>query len=238
MLFYPDFPFFHLCVQSSSNKACLCFAGTIPSIPPRPGRSLESNTWQSHLLHSDLHNVKYNMPSENKRYSVSWALVHKHTLIRMLKQCNLSFAIRLSVGITWHLAGHGYPSNYSSRCSTFSSAFPCLPQGAQENILGASVIPWKEIKGKQTICNAWISGACITVSLASSRPGLCQLDLKWSRSEATARSCGFPLTLMPGVMPWGPCIIICFPCHLIVLASGFYMLVCIFFHIAVPAGSV
>lgn len=127
----------------------------------------------------------------------------------------------------------GYPSNYSSCCSTFT----CLPQGARWNILEASVIPWKEIKGKQAICNAWISGACITVSLASSRPGWCQLDLKWSRSEATARSCGFPLTLMPGVMPWGPCIIICFPFHLIVLATGFYVSVLSFFYIVVSAGS-
>lgn len=54
-------------------------------------------------------------------------------------------------------------------------------------------------------------------SPATSRPGPCQLDLKWSRSEATARSCGFPLTLMPWVMPREPGNIICFTCHLIPL---------------------
>lgn len=54
-------------------------------------------------------------------------------------------------------------------------------------------------------------------SPATSRPGPCQLDLKWCRSEATARSCGFPLTLMPWVMPREPGNIICFTCHLIPL---------------------
>lgn len=71
--------------------------------------------------------------------------------------------------------------------------------------------------------HAWVSDACITISPASCRLGPCQLDLKWSRSEATARSWGFPLTLMPGVMPREPCNIICFLCHLILLASSFYM---------------
>lgn len=83
--------------------------------------------------------------------------------------------------------------------------------------------PEKKKKRKTDYFHAGVSGASITVSPASSRPGPCQLDLKWSCSEASARSCGFSLTLMPRVMPREPCNIICFPCHLILLANGFYL---------------
>lgn len=84
-------------------------------------------------------------------------------------------------------------------------------QGLWDNLKGV-VGRWGE---KQALLHAWVSGAYITASLATSRQGPCQLDLKWSRSEATARSCGFPLTLMPRVMPQEPWDIICFTCHLI-----------------------
>lgn len=96
-------------------------------------------------------------------------------------------------------------------------------------------------KEKTDYFHAWVSGACITISPTSSRLGPCQLDLKWSRSEATARSCGFPLTLMPGVMPQEPCNIICFSCHLMLLANSFYMPIYTkliwFFHIPVKLRS-
>lgn len=92
---------------------------------------------------------------------------------------------------------------------------------------GASGMPWKGEKNRKTdYFNAWVSGVCITISQAYSRPGSCLLDLKWSCSEATARSCGFPLTLTPSLMPWEPCSVIGLPCHLILLTSGFTMPVC------------
>ena len=114
-----------------------------------------------------------------------------------------------------------YPSNYDSNCcSTFSAAFPLFTSGSRGNLTRG---PWDSLPRKKRKCfHAWVSGACITISSVSSRPGPCLLDLKWSSLEASARSCGFPLTLMPEVMPWEPCNIICFPCHLIVLANGLY----------------
>lgn len=49
----------------------------------------------------------------------------------------------------------------------------------------------KQTRGRESVCfHEWVSGGCITPSPATSRAGPCQLDLKWSCSEATARSCG------------------------------------------------
>lgn len=49
----------------------------------------------------------------------------------------------------------------------------------------------KQTRGRESVCfHEWVSGGCTTPSPATSRAGPCQLDLKWSCSEATARSCG------------------------------------------------
>lgn len=48
----------------------------------------------------------------------------------------------------------------------------------------------KNPEGEAVCFHSRVSGGgCITPSLATSRAGPCQLDLKWSCSEATARSC-------------------------------------------------
>lgn len=119
----------------------------------------------------------------------------------------------------------GFPSNYNSNCfSTFSCLFPpSSPVQWRKPQRGPLGCPEMEKNNKTDYFHAWVSGACITVSSAVFRLWLWQLDLKWSRLEATARSCGFPLTLMPEVMPQEPCNIICFPCHLILHANAFCM---------------
>lgn len=122
-----------------------------------------------------------------------------------------------------------FDTGHNARANIVKNASPhwALPyahlQAEYTSATGASGIPWrkgerKRRKRQREKQSAFMHGyqvAASSPSPATSRPGPCQLDLKWSRSEATARSCGFPLTLMPWVMPREPGNIICFTCHLI-----------------------
>lgn len=122
MLLYPAFPFFHLRAQSSFNKACFCFAGTIPSFAPRAGRSLESNTWQSQLHHTD-----FNQPPGKQGVLFIFRINMTTYLDLNVKtvQANLCHPAQCWDHITSGM-GHGFSSSYYSNLwSTFSSTFPC-----------------------------------------------------------------------------------------------------------------
>lgn len=73
--------------------------------------------------------------------------------------------------------------------------FPVHLREQRKPYWGPLGYPEKEKEKKIDYFYAWVSGGSISVSRASSRPGSRQLDLKWSCSEAAARSCGFSINI-------------------------------------------
>lgn len=87
-------------VQSSFGRACVCRAGANPAIPPRAGRSLETNAWQSHLHHSDFKPNHAQLPAFKQGVLGLCARFRQRTFIWMLNQTKPGFTI---CRIPWHL---------------------------------------------------------------------------------------------------------------------------------------
>lgn len=175
ILFHPASPFFHLFVQSSFNKACFCCAGNIPSIPP-------TRSWRITGKGKD---NRVSPPTEplklcciNKSWCVfgAWGKWPYVLIEFKAKEEECWHCI-------WCLIRHCH-------CLCLYSTPRQLrllgyPEEKKQNKTE------KQTRGRESVCfHEWVSGGCITPSPATSRAGPCQLDLKWSCSEATARSCG------------------------------------------------
>lgn len=62
---------------------------------------------------------------------------------------------------------------------------------------------------------------CYQEHVSFSRPGMFQLDLKWSCSQAKRKVVGFSININAQGYAMGGFHIICLPCHLIPLSNGF-----------------
>lgn len=145
ILFHPAFPFFYLRVKSSFYKACLCCAGTTPSIPPK---ALRLKSIGKQYLAKPTSSQHFYIPEKQWMFcllSISKTTYGNFSVKSV--EANLfrpaQFQDRMSTGC-------GYPSSHHcAHGSTFSSAFSCSPQGAEETSLETSGISWKKKKKKK-----------------------------------------------------------------------------------------